>query len=305
MADSELESLTLAAEVAREEAAQALGARLTPGNFEELLTAYVPRLYGWGIGRIALPDGIDDFDDDEIESQYMVRVEVTGSEDAPRVIESLVRRIYPYVHHLDSADDEDSYEGRCVSCEFLIITKEADRAKELDPPIVEHTIRTFRGFLAYALRNNVMLSGPLVQRLSLKEGSARELFEICEESYATWVANQKRRRKPLSSDEFTCRVSYLWRLPNIRVACANHYVAWESDYYRSLWCNLHGRLLSLGLALAPMLLAPYELLWILDYISPMSFRYYRDGAPYDQNHRRKLRLFENVAQSYSRIKSGK
>ena len=55
--------------------------------------------------------------------------------------------------------------------------------------------------------------------------------------------------------------------------------------------------------LAPMRLTPYELLWILDYLPPMNFRYYTDGAPYDPNHRRKLRLFESVSASYAKLKS--
>jgi hypothetical protein len=79
---------------------------------------------------------------------------------------------------------------------------------------------------------------------------------------------------------------------------------WMSQYRASMWCNLHDRLLELGLALAPLCLTPYELLWILDCLQPMDFHCYRDGVPYDPNHTLKLRLFESVAESYRKIKMG-
>jgi hypothetical protein len=78
---------------------------------------------------------------------------------------------------------------------------------------------------------------------------------------------------------------------------------WSADYRASMWCNLHYRLLELCLALAPLRLTPYELLWILDYVPPMSFLCYREGIPYDPNHTLKLRLFESVAASYWKIKA--
>jgi hypothetical protein len=70
-----------------------------------------------------------------------------------------------------------------------------------------------------------------------------------------------------------------------------------------MWINLHPRLTEWCLALAPLRLTSYIVLWILDWIPPMTFRWY-DGEhrPHDRNHLLKLRLIEGVMKSYSAIR---
>jgi hypothetical protein len=77
---------------------------------------------------------------------------------------------------------------------------------------------------------------------------------------------------------------------------------WSAYHRRAMWCNLHGHLLDICLALAPLGLSSYELLWILDYLPPMDFKWYKDGRPYDANHLRKLRLYESTMRSYKLIR---
>jgi hypothetical protein len=284
MSDTEdaLEAHISVINIAQNAACQELKSRLTRSNFEHMVETHFPRIFGWRISGINMPS--DDPEDDRGINQYAVTISINDDGCARGIMGELVRQIYPHV--IMDRDQIDGYNGYT----FHLVTKEAaERSKD------EHGIRTVESFLEYALRNDI----PIEDEFSTVR-NARETFTIDVPAYSAWRAAQGRK---VSGDEYCRLAHYLFRRSNaLASAC---YEIWRADYYGSLWCNLHGRLLSLSLLLAQVRLTPYELLWVLDYISPMSFHYYKDGVPYDPNHRRKLRLFENVAQSYSRIKSGK
>jgi hypothetical protein len=61
------------------------------------------------------------------------------------------------------------------------------------------------------------------------------------------------------------------------------------------WKNVHKLVLDACIALQPLWLSPYVVLWILDWLPPMHHRFdYRDDPDFDPHHVRKIRLIESV-----------
>jgi hypothetical protein len=153
--------------------------------------------------------------------------------------------------------------------------------------VEEDVIETAERYLAYLLYHDI-------GRARIECRSCIKILKISEPDP---VAEPDVRRQGWD------RMAHI-RYPEDRFGITRQFNHWRDQYRISMWCNLHDRLLELHLALAPLRLTPYELLWILDYVSPMDFRCYREGVPYDPNHTLKLRLFESVAASYQKLKMG-
>lgn len=85
------------------------------------------------------------------------------------------------------------------------------------------------------------------------------------------------------------------------------YRNWWTQHRLAMWVNQRVRLINIALALLPLKLPTYVQLWILDWIPPFDFRWYKKDGDisilYDLNHVNKLRLIESIGQSYENMVS--
>jgi hypothetical protein len=269
---SELQLCMEKLETARWNAFRELKYEVTLDNFEDMVEHYIPEIFG---GRITVEMPADPFDDARVDMQYTIRISVDDDASAD-LMDQLVRQIHPYVQV-----HSRHIEGQRYSV-FHVVTEEDDHYPFIDGLF----IRTEKDFLKYALSNNILLG----------DRHARNVFPVNEFAFEASHSHT-------CANEYHCRAEYLWAQGNIGYIGEFYHALWKIDYCRSLWCNLHGRLLTLSITLAPLGLKPYEMLWILDFMPPVSFRHYEDGEPCDPDHLRKLRLFENVSASYAKLKS--
>ena len=68
------------------------------------------------------------------------------------------------------------------------------------------------------------------------------------------------------------------------------------------WRAVNPRLSACVIALLPMCLSPYELLWVLDWLPPMNRRYNCGDSAHDPHHGKKVALIEGLVRSYRAIK---
>jgi hypothetical protein len=258
----------------RKQCLQVLSAALTRRNFVDVLREYYPfavhgselRVYHTG------------FDWKETDPVNLHRIDIHTSRTNSIVISEYVRRLWPHAVSPLMA----------FGCSFDLVSKTKFLAQSyavVDGTREEDRVETGVQFLEYLLYHNVPADAYILQSRYEK---ARE------QCPPTDLAPAARR----AHWENIATTMFMTNKSDMRYAVDR----WNSQYRGSMWCNLHDRLLELYLALAPLRLSPYELLWILDYIRPMNFRCYREGVPYDPNHTLKLRLFESVAESYRQIK---
>jgi hypothetical protein len=185
-------------------------------------------------------------------------VDILFDFDHVELISSLVRKVYP--HSISKA-----FRPNCWvhGYRYYIVSKAKFDSNEciVESTIEEDNIGTVSQFIEYVLRHSIN--------------------HLCK------LADMPRHQ----IQDISTR--------NMDTAQLRHiFEDWLTGHRCAMWCNLHGRLLDICLALAPLHLSSYELLWILDYAPPMNFKWYKDGKPYDANHLRKLRLYEGVMHSY-------
>jgi hypothetical protein len=267
--------IRLAAETCRAQEAcyEKLGALLTRKNFTDMIRAHYGRIQS-GRKRIMIHDRGFDWHQTDRCNQHSINIHCDSSD--MKIITRYVKRLWPYVIVRELPSSVVVYEfvsrakWRCATTESSAIE--------------EDNIDTETQYIAYILYHCVD---------NAREGLSAFIQPLTPEPH---FASAEFRRQRWGA------VAKLVYLSDARYDMDMLFSRWSADYRASMWCNLHDRLIELCIALAPLKLAPYELLWILDYIRPMNFRCYREGVPYDPNHTLKLRLFESVAVSYQKIR---
>jgi hypothetical protein len=85
--------------------------------------------------------------------------------------------------------------------------------------------------------------------------------------------------------------------------CIDIIIRTTTDKTWSAAQGIRRAVLNFGITLLPLQLPVYELLWVLDWLSPMSIRYVWRGDPaYDPHHVKKVRLIEGLTRSYQALK---
>jgi hypothetical protein len=263
---------------------QMLASRLTKRNFGEMMHRNLKRILPAFKGVDVEHRGFNWEELDPDQHTHVICVCMKQGEfNLLEPIIKFVTAVWP--HAVLSAGNADGWYFNLVSKTKQIATLSNEQSV-----IEEDNINISVQYFAYLLKHNI--------------GHARQLWLAPQrEIWQSWL--DPATWSPL--DEMT-GANWLYiasraHRNDVAFEINRQYSRWSAHYRASMWCNLHDRLLELCFALAPLRLSPYELLWILDWLPPMSFRCYRDGVPYDPNHTLKLRLFESIAESYRKIKS--
>jgi hypothetical protein len=279
----------------RQECVEDLQARLTRENFGRELTAHLPDILG--------------LDVEVADSGCNGTLRTKGpSENACGYIENMIRKSFYLVggKHLDV--DEDSAEGidwiisdtkHFKYNDWWIVSKayaKYDQFANKAPDRIEDSVRSQKSYVAYCLLHGLDIGcASLEKDLRAYHASTSSIgIEL-----SAWTARvlefDDRRFYNCGKTRYDAHECYLHR--------ARLYHRWRWQQLWSMWCNLHLRMLTLCVTLAPLRLTPYVVLWILDWIPPMNFKHYDEQhRPYDINHLAKLRLIEGVAQSYAKLR---
>jgi hypothetical protein len=268
--EQELFQLETQCDQLREAALEKLEALLSKKNFARTVDRHVTLITG---SSACVCVNVDHQWDTQTADDYTMTILFDA--DIEEWIDKFVLRVFPNTIRRDiSYSHEWKYRY-----EYSVVS--ASKLRAMAEPTEQHSqedaIRDKGDYISYILRNN--LEGAHSKFLGhLLPG------DYPEAGSSEWVTFVERNVDVTAAMERTFR--------------DEQYENWNAAHRRSMWCNLHGRLLELCIALAPLHLSSYELLWILDYLPPMNFKCYKDGRPYDANHLRKLRLYEGVMRSY-------
>jgi hypothetical protein len=245
-----------------------LKASLRRDNFVNFIQEFVPQLLG-GDCRVTIHDSWAE-KENECNS-----IEVYIESISDELLDELVAVVFPYTESEERSPDTWFYH---IISKAQYLNREREWAAELAEDHIHDAVQ----FLAYKLRNDIDRAR---EKYIRKTSQAREVIlggdwnELATDVYRGYSIRSRGREE-----------------------VGKHYRQWAAKHRRAMWCNLHGHLLDICLALAPLHLSSYELLWILDYLPPMNFKCYKDGKPYDANHLRKLRLYESTMKSYKLIR---
>jgi hypothetical protein len=271
MSDARLEELrAVAAAVFQQQChgIEKLKALLTKENFAKCMDEFVPYFLG-GSCDVRIHDS---WAKDETNCNS-IRVHFDAENEDE--VHELVASVFPRTER-----DEEFAKHWVHAYHYHIISREQHQYREsgIISGLVENHIIDVIRHLEYTLRHNLdgareIYAGDISQ---MTDHIAIDWASVAAESYKNYARSV---------------------IPNCNLL-KGRFRQWSAKHRRATWCNLHGHLLDICLALAPLHLSSYELLWILDHVPPMDFKWYKDGKPYDVNHLRKLRLYEGVMHSY-------
>jgi hypothetical protein len=259
-----------------------LRSSLTPGNVAAMLEQYYPKIYFAEV-RVKVRH-VASWREIVGEKDFTIWVKCPASH-LERVLD-LLRIVYPRLVPRNDRDLIDS--GSQEYYQIVSATKYASVAGRRSP-VEEDNINDYNEYAVYILHHNVALMSTHVFGDDRTFDSFRRSCPYeSREAIKRWLDGCISRNHGWMPEASTLQ---------------DDYDQWADHFRCAMWCNLHPRMLTLCITLAPLRLTPYVILWILDWIPPMNFKHYDSRhRPYDINHLSKLRLIEGVTRSYAKLR---